>query len=274
MIFTNNVSNQNKKHRNNLFLDIISNFYLQRIYFIIMIQKAILTLGITAFVLLANAQTAKKPVAKKPAPVAKTAVTTMTQLDSASYSFGMKIAQGLKSDGVASLNYDLLKKGMQDVFTDKPLVVEDELAGKTIGQFLQKISKEKYAVAEEAGKKFLEDNKKNPKITTLPSGLQYEVLTMGTGEKPKDTDTVTVHYKGSLVDGKQFDSSYDRGEPITLPLNGVIPGWTEGVQLMPVGSKFRFYIPYQLGYGERGAGQDIPPYSTLIFDIELLKVSK
>jgi FKBP-type peptidyl-prolyl cis-trans isomerase len=274
MIFTNNVSNQNKKHRNNLFLDIVSNFYLQRIYFLIMIQKAILTLGITAFVLSANAQTAKKPVAKKPVPVTKTAVTTMTQLDSASYSFGMKIAQGLKSDGVASLNYDLLKKGMQDVFTDKPLVVDDEQAGKTIGQFLQKISKEKYAVAEEAGKKFLEDNKKNPKITTLPSGLQYEVLTMGTGEKPKDTDTVTVHYKGSLVDGKQFDSSYDRGEPITLPLNGVIPGWTEGVQLMPVGSKFRFYIPYQLGYGERGAGQDIPPYSTLIFDIELLKVSK
>ncbi|WP_017258294.1 FKBP-type peptidyl-prolyl cis-trans isomerase [Pedobacter arcticus] len=237
-----------------------------------MIQKALLTIGITAFVLSANAQTAKKTTAKKIAPIAKTTVKPMTQLDSASYSFGMKIAQGLKSDGVTSLNYDLIKQAMHDVFTDQTLVVNDELAGKTIGQFLQKISKAKYAVAEEAGKKFLEDNKKNPKITTTASGLQYEVITMGTGVKPADTDTVTVHYKGSLVDGKQFDSSYDRGEPISLPLNGVIPGWTEGVQLMPVGSKFRFYIPYQLGYGERGAGQDIPPFSTLVFDIELMKI--
>ncbi|HEX7365472.1 MAG TPA: FKBP-type peptidyl-prolyl cis-trans isomerase [Pelobium sp.] len=240
-----------------------------------MIQKTIITLGITAFVLSASAQSAKKTPVKKTVTAAKTVVTKpMTQVDSASYAFGLKIAQGLKSDGVKSLNYDLLKKAMQDVFTDKPLVVEDEVAGKTIGQFLQKISKEKYAGIEEAGKKFLEENKKNPKITTLPSGLQYEVLTMGTGAKPLATDTVTVHYKGTLIDGKQFDSSYDRNEPISLPLNGVIPGWTEGVQLMPVGSKFRFYIPYQLGYGERGAGQDIPPYSTLIFDIELMKISK
>ncbi len=239
-----------------------------------MIQKAILTLGITAFVLSANAQTAKKTATKKSVPVVTTTVKPMTELDSASYSFGMKIAQGLKSDGVKSLNYELLKQGMEDIFTEKPLVVNDELAGKTIGQFLQRISKSKYAVAEEAGKKFLEENKKNPKVTSLPSGLQYEVLTMGTGVKPLATDTVTVHYKGSLADGKQFDSSYDRGEPISLPLDGVIPGWTEGVQLMPEGSKFRFYIPYQLGYGERGAGQDIPPFSTLIFDIELIKVAK
>lgn len=239
-----------------------------------MIQKTILTLGITALVLSANAQTAKKTPVKKPIPTTKTVIKPMTELDSASYSFGMKIAQGLKSDGVKSLNYDLLKQAMEDVFTDKPLVVDDELAGKTIGQFLQRISKAKYAAAEEAGKKFLEENKKNPKITTLPSGLQYEVITMGTGTKPLSTDTVTVHYKGTLTDGKQFDSSYDRNEPISLPLDGVIPGWTEGVQLMPEGSKFRFYIPYQLGYGERGAGQDIPPFSTLIFDIELLKIGK
>lgn len=239
-----------------------------------MIQKAILTFGITAFVLAASAQTAKKTTTNAPATVAITATKTMTELDSASYSFGMKIAQGLKSDGVTGLNYELLKQGMQDVFTDKALVVNDELAGRTIGQFLEKISRAKYAVAEETNKKFLEENTKNPKITTLPSGLQYEVLTMGTGAKPKETDTVTVHYKGALIDGKQFDSSYDRNEPITLPLNGVIPGWTEGVQHMPVGSKFRFYIPYQLGYGERGAGPDIPPFSTLIFDIELLKIGE
>ncbi|MEO5910790.1 MAG: FKBP-type peptidyl-prolyl cis-trans isomerase, partial [Pelobium sp.] len=137
-----------------------------------------------------------------------------------------------------------------------------------------KTSQDKFAGLQEAGKKFLEDNKKNPKVTVTPSGLQYEVLTLGTGVKPKATDTVTVHYKGTLLDGKEFDSSYSRNEPLTLPLNSVIPGWTEGVQLMPAGSKYRFYIPYQLAYGERGAGQDIPPFSTLIFDIELLKVGE
>lgn len=237
-----------------------------------MIQKAILTLSIATFVFTANAQTKKAPAKKPATPTAAVAPKPLTQLDSASYSFGMKIAQGLKSDGVTSLNYELLSKAMKDVFTDKPLTVNDDDAGKTIGQFLQKISKQKYAVAEEAGKKFLEENKKNSKITTLPSGLQYEVITMGTGEKPKATDEVTVHYRGTLIDGKQFDSSYDRNEPLKLPLNNVIPGWTEGVQLMPVGSKFKFYIPYELGYGERGAGQDIPPYSTLIFDIELVKI--
>ncbi|MFC5284245.1 FKBP-type peptidyl-prolyl cis-trans isomerase [Pedobacter alpinus] len=239
-----------------------------------MIQKAILTLSIATFVFTANAQT-KKSAAKKPAASkAVTAPQTLTQLDSASYSFGMKIAQGLKSDGVKSLNYELLSKAMKDVFSDQTLTVNDEEAGKTIGQFLQQISQQKYAVEQEAGKTFLEDNKKNPKVVTLPSGLQYEVITMGTGEKPKATDEVTVHYKGTLVNGKQFDSSYDRNEPLKLPLNNVIPGWTEGVQLMPVGSKFKFYIPYQLGYGERGAGQDIPPYSTLIFDIELVKIGE
>ena len=104
--------------------------------------------------------------------------------------------------------------------------------------------------------------------------MQYEIITAATGPKPIATDEVTVHYKGTLIDGKQFDSSYDRNEPLTLALNSVIAGWTEGVQLMSVGSKYRFYVPYQLGYGERGAGQDIPPYSTLIFDIELLKIGK
>lgn len=198
----------------------------------------------------------------------------MSAVDSASYSFGLKIATGLKSDGVKNLNYALLSKAMEDVFNDKPLMVSDEQAGPCISGFLQKTSKEKFAGLEEAGKKFLEDNKKNPKITTTPSGLQYEVITLGTGAKPKATDTVTVHYRGTLLDGKEFDSSYSRNEPLTLPLNGVIPGWTEGVQLMPTGSKYRFYVPYQLAYGERGAGQDIPPFSTLIFDIELLKIGQ
>lgn len=216
------------------------------------------------------AQSSKKPST----PTAKKAVPTMTALDSASYSFGLKIAMGLKSDGVKELNYQMLSKAMQDVFAGKTLLISDEKSGACISTFLQKVRSEQFANVQAENQKFLEENKKKPNVITLPSGLQYEVLTPGNGPKPKATDTVTVHYRGTLIDGKQFDSSYDRNEPLTLELNNVIPGWTEGVQLMPVGAKYRFYIPYQLGYGERGGGQDIPPYSTLIFDIELLKIGK
>ena len=234
-----------------------------------MIQKTILTLFISTLSVTTFAQTKTKTVAK-PAPV----VQKMTDVDSASYSFGLKIAQGLKSDGVTSLNYALLSKAMQDVFSGATPKISDEQCGVAISSFLQKASKVKFAGLEEEGNKFLEENKKNPKVVALPSGLQYEVITLGTGEKPKATDTITVNYKGSLINGKEFDSSYKRNEPLSLPLNNVIPGWTEGVQLMPIGSKFRFFIPSKLGYGERGAGQDIPPFSTLIFEIELIKIGK
>jgi len=124
-----------------------------------------------------------------------------------------------------------------------------------------------------AGASFLAQNAKKPNIVTTPSGLQYEVLTPGTGTKsPAATDNVTVHYKGTTIDGKEFDSSYSRGEPATFPLNGVIPGWTEGVQLMKEGAKYRFYIPSELAYGETGAGRAIGPNETLIFDVELIKI--
>ncbi|MEO6728990.1 MAG: FKBP-type peptidyl-prolyl cis-trans isomerase, partial [Candidatus Dojkabacteria bacterium] len=219
-----------------------------------MIKRTILTLCVASLCLAVNAQTPKtasKPTTSVDKP--------MSAVDSASYSFGLKIAMGLKSDGVKNLNYALLSKAMDDVFNGKTLLVSDEQAGPCISDFLKKTSQDKFAGLQEAGKKFLEDNKKNPKVMVTASGLQYEVLTLGTGVKPKATDTVTVHYKGTLLDGKEFDSSYSRNEPLTLPLNSVIPGWTEGVQLMPSGSKYRFYIPYQLAYGERGAGQDIPP---------------
>lgn len=227
-----------------------------------MIQKTILTLCISSISALSFAQTATSTI--KP----------MSAADSASYSFGLKIAQGLKSDGVTTLNYTLLSKAMEDVFGGKPLLVSDDEAGPTISNFLQKASKAKFASFEAEGTKFLTENKKKPNVKTTASGLQYEVLTEGTGAKPTAADEVTVHYKGTLLNGKQFDSSYDRNEPLALSLQNVIPGWTEGVQLMTVGSKYRFYIPYNLGYGERGAGQDIPPFSTLIFDIELIKIGK
>jgi FKBP-type peptidyl-prolyl cis-trans isomerase len=124
----------------------------------------------------------------------------------------------------------------------------------------------------DAGKAFLEANGKKEGVTTTASGLQYKVIKAGTGAKPKATDTVNVHYKGTFLDGKTFDSSYDRGQPISFPLNGVIAGWTEGVQLMPVGSTYEFYIPSNLAYGERGAGGAIPPNATLIFVVELLGI--
>lgn len=125
---------------------------------------------------------------------------------------------------------------------------------------------------DDAGKKFLEDNAKKADVKTTSSGLQYKVIAEGTGKKPKATETVTVHYRGTLIDGTEFDSSYKRGEPISFGLNRVIAGWTEGLQLMPTGSKYEFYIPYNLAYGERGAGGVIPPFAKLIFEVELLGV--
>jgi FKBP-type peptidyl-prolyl cis-trans isomerase len=233
----------------------------------------LITLSLAALAISVNAQSKKKKTKVEEVQiVAVDTVRIMTELDSASYSFGLKIASGLKSDGVKTLNYELLSKGMQDVFASQKLLISDEEAGPAINAFLKRISESRFAGAKEEAAKFLEENKKNPKITSTASGLQYEVITLGTGPKPLATDEVTVHYQGSLTNGTEFDSSYERGEPIKLSLNGVIKGWTEGVQLMPTGSKFRFYIPYELGYGERGSGEVIPPFSTLIFDIELLKI--
>ncbi|MBD3750749.1 MAG: FKBP-type peptidyl-prolyl cis-trans isomerase [Sphingobacteriales bacterium] len=235
-----------------------------------MIQKTMLSLCLVACSFAGFAQSSKKPVAH----VATKTPPAMTSLDSASYSFGLKIAMGLKSDGVKELNYQMLSKAMEDVFAGKTPVISDAKSGECISAFLQKAHSEQFSAIQTQNQKFLEENKKKPNVVTLPSGLQYEILNPGNGPKPTANDRVTVHYKGTLIDGKQFDSSYDRNEPLTIELNNVIPGWTEGVQLMPIGAKYRFYIPYQLGYGERGAGQDIPPYSTLIFDIELLKIGK
>jgi FKBP-type peptidyl-prolyl cis-trans isomerase FklB len=137
---------------------------------------------------------------------------------------------------------------------------------------MQEKEAEKGKAAREAGEKFLAENAKKEGVVVLPSGLQYVVLTEGSGRKPSATDNVKCHYEGRLTDGTVFDSSYRRGEPAVFPLNGVIAGWTEGVQLMGEGAKFRFFIPYNLAYGERGAGGSIPPYAALVFDVELIEV--
>jgi len=231
----------------------------------------------------------KKPVAKKTIKTTTTKTTSVisglrTGLDSTSYAFGTSIGAGLKTTGLSTLNYDLLLKGLKDSFTGGKLILTPQQAQESINAAITKASavknkaeaeanKIKYGPMIKEGQDFLEENKKRAGVQTTASGLQYEVLTAGTGVKPTATDSVLVHYKGTLLNGKQFDSSYDRGEPISFPLNRVIPGWTEGVQLMPAGSKYKFFIPYQLAYGERGAGADIPPYSALIFEVELLKVN-
>jgi FKBP-type peptidyl-prolyl cis-trans isomerase FklB len=197
-----------------------------------------------------------------------------TQLDSASYAFGASIAGDLKNRGVNNLNYSLVSKAMSDVFSGGTVIFTPEKCQEVIYGLLNVLEKKKFEGAIAEANKFLSDNKLKPGITTLPSGLQFEVLTPGTGAKPVATDEVSVNYRGTLTNGFEFDSSYTRGEPTSFVLNQVIPGWTEGLQQMPVGSKYRFFIPYSLAYGERGAGKDIPPYSTLIFEVELIKIGK
>ena len=167
--------------------------------------------------------------------------------ESLSFQLGISVAQYLMQYGEKELNYDEFKQGIE---------------------YVMKVSGE----AKAAGEQFLAENAKREGVKTTASGLQYEVLEATIGQKPKATDTVRVHYEGTLIDGTIFDSSYQRGEPIEFPLNGVIKGWTEGLQLMPVGSKYKLFIPYNLGYGERGAGASIPPYATLIFTVELLEI--
>ena len=181
--------------------------------------------------------------------------------------------------GAGAINVEDFSQALKDVFTGQPLAVKPEEAQNMVSSFLheqetakRKEMEEKGLKARSEGESFLRDNGKRPGIITTASGLQYEILEEGNGKHPKATDSVKCHYEGRLIDGTVFDSSIRRGEPAVFPLNGVISGWTEGVQLMAEGAKYRFYIPYQLAYGANGAGSSIPPYAALIFDIELIAV--
>lgn len=222
-----------------------------------------------------DAQT-KKPVKPQPAStIAKPAtpqgsVILKTEADSASYALGMNIAQSLNQD-LGNLNTKLIAQGLQDVFDKKNPKFDEPTIYSILSAYSSKVLEEK---AGEKQKEFFDTVKIKPGIKATASGLQYQVIKEGTGSKPTASDSVTVHYRGTLADGTEFDASYDRDEPLTIQLGNVIPGWTEGVQLMSVGSKYRFYIPYQLGYGLRGAPPTIPGGSPLIFEIELLDVKK
>ena len=189
-----------------------------------------------------------------------------------SYALGLGIGQQLKSMNIEDFSIEDFAKSISDVMAGKETAISSREAQAMLNEYFQKKEKEQAQTAIAEGKVYLEQNAKRDGVTQTKSGLQYEVLTEGTGKSPKATDTVRCHYEGRLLDGTVFDSSYKRGEPDDFGLNQVIPGWTEGVQLMKEGAKFRFHIPYLLAYGERGAGAQIPPYSTLIFDVELIKV--
>ena len=195
-------------------------------------------------------------------------------MENLSYALGMVIGHNLKGMGVKNLNATQFAQAVTDVLEGHATLLDDAEAQRTVSEFLQRQQAEAGKAVREEGERYLAENAQKEGVTVLPSGLQYVVLTEGTGAKPKATDRVTCHYAGRLTDGTVFDSSYRRGEPAVFPLNGVIAGWTEGVQLMGEGAKFRFFIPYQLAYGERGAGQSIPPYAALVFDVELIEVVK
>ena len=193
-------------------------------------------------------------------------------MDKISYALGLSMGQKLMGSGVEKLNYQDLAAGIEDVLTHQQPKLSYQEAQQVLNTFFQELEQKIAGAAKEAGEKFLAENAKREGVKVTESGLQYEILEPSLGQKPKATDTVRVHYEGTLIDGTVFDSSYKRGESITFPLNGVIKGWTEGLQLMSIGSKYKFFIPYQLAYGERGAGASIPPYAALIFTVELLGI--
>lgn len=195
-----------------------------------------------------------------------------TEKEKVSYALGLSMAANLAEQGFTEVDTATLAKGLQHHFDRSDLLMQPEEIQQVLGQAFQKAQESMKAAAGAEGEAFLAENAKKEGITVLESGLQYRVITEGSGEKPKATDQVTTHYHGSLINGKVFDSSVDRGQPATFPVNGVIPGWVEALQLMPVGSKWELFVPYNLAYGERGAGADIKPYSTLIFEVELLAI--
>ncbi|MBW4728675.1 FKBP-type peptidyl-prolyl cis-trans isomerase [Prevotella melaninogenica] len=200
-------------------------------------------------------------------------------MDKLSYALGIGIGSQLAGMGAKELNIDDFAQAIKDVISGSELKVDNAEAQTLAQNFFQEQEAKQQAAAAEAGKvakaageAFLAENGKKDGVVTLPSGLQYQVLKEGNGKKPSATDQVVCHYEGTLIDGTVFDSSYQRNQPATFGLNQVIAGWTEGVQLMQEGAKYRFFIPYNLAYGERGAGAQIPPFAALVFDVELIEV--
>lgn len=194
-------------------------------------------------------------------------------MDKFSYAIGLGIGQNLLSMGAQGISVDDFARAVQDVLEGHPTEITHHEARDIVNKYFEEMEARLHAENIERGKQFLEENKQRPGVVTLPSGLQYEVIKEGTvGRYAKATDQVQCHYEGTLIDGTLFDSSIKRGQPATFGVNQVIPGWVEALQLMPEGAKWKLYIPSELAYGAQGAGELIPPHSTLIFEVELLKI--
>lgn len=193
-------------------------------------------------------------------------------MEKVSYALGLSLGNNLMGSGVSSLDYAKLAKGIQDVMEQKDPEISYQEAQAIIGEFFQALQEKVSEAAMKAGHEFLTENAKRESVVTLESGLQYEIMTAGTGATPAASDSVKVHYHGTLIDGTVFDSSVHRGEPATFGVTQVIAGWVEALQLMPVGSKWKLFIPSQLAYGAQGAGQAIAPHSALVFEVELLEI--
>ncbi|HET9839000.1 MAG TPA: FKBP-type peptidyl-prolyl cis-trans isomerase [Candidatus Angelobacter sp.] len=227
---------------------------------------------------------AKKPAAPaaSPTPKSENASPFTNEKDKVSYALGMNIAASLganlKRQNV-EINHDVLIQAIKDGLSGGKTLMTEAEAQNTLRQFMSELQQKQEQKMKEAGENnkkegdaFLAANKSKPGVVALPDGLQYKIVKEGTGPKPAPTDTVSVNYRGTLINGTEFDSSYKRGEPATFPVGGVIKGWTEALQLMPVGSKWELYIPSDLAYGARGAGADIGPNATLLFEVELLSI--
>lgn len=240
-------------------------------------MKKLFSLSVILFLALSlSAQTKKptsRPVAAKPRTATAVTVTPKTSSDSLSYAFGLSLGQYMKSQGIETINFAMLNKAIDQSIKGQPTFFDINQANHLMGRMAEIRSREAANAEKLKGEQFLAQNKTKPGVSTTASGLQYEVITKGSGPVPTKEDTVVAHYKGTLVSGKEFDNSYSRGEPITIPVTGVIPGWTEALQLMPVGSKWKLYIPSALGYGDYGAGQDIPGGATLVFEVELVDIA-
>lgn len=194
------------------------------------------------------------------------------EIDSVSYSLGLNVAKNVKAQGLEDVNIDAILKAFNDIYSENEPMLSEADAGQCLNTYFQNAQLAKSEEGKKSGEDFLEQNKAKDGVITLESGLQYEIITEGNGEKPGLEDKVTTHYHGTLMDGTVFDSSVDRGEPVSFNVNGVIPGWTEALQLMPAGSKWKLYIPSELAYGERGAGAAIGPNEALIFEVELISI--
>ncbi len=214
---------------------------------------------VTLFAYVANAQHVHTPL--------------KNDVDSFSYALGINIASSFKAAGIDTLNYAIFNEAIKHAMIDNHVDMDGNKANEVVNTYVTKIKEAKQLELTKAGTDFLAKNAKKPGVVTLPSGLQYKIVKKGKGAIPVDGQQVTTHYKGTLIDGKVFDSSYDRGQPATFGVNQVIPGWTEALKLMPVGSKWELYIPYNLAYGERAVGANIPAYSALVFEIELLEIA-